>query len=175
MLIDKIKKAIRDVPDFPKPGIVFKDITPILHDQSLCTEITEEFIKRLKDIKIDAIIGIESRGFLFGFLLANKMNLPFILIRKAGKLPFKKVTHVYNLEYGSAEVEMHIDAVKSGWKVLIHDDLLATGGTADAAAALVKMQGAEVAGFSFLVELGFLKGRERLGGHSENVISLISY
>ena len=175
MLTQKIKSAIRDVPDFPKPGIIFKDITPILHDQSLCNEIVRKFKNSLEALKIDAIIGIESRGFLFGFLLANKMNLPFILIRKAGKLPYKTVTHVYNLEYGSAEVEMHIDSVKPGWNVIIHDDLLATGGTAEAAANLVKMQGANVAGFTFLVELGFLKGREKLNVHSENIISLVNY
>lgn len=175
MLTQKIKSAIRDVPDFPKPGIMFKDITPILHDQSLCNEIVRKFKNSLEALKIDAIIGIESRGFLFGFLLANKMNLPFILIRKAGKLPYKTVTHVYNLEYGSAEVEMHIDSVKPGWNVIIHDDLLATGGTAEAAANLVTMQGANVAGFTFLVELEFLNGRKKLEEHSKNIISLVNY
>lgn len=175
MLTDKIKAAIRDVNDFPKPGIVFKDITPIFHDQALCREITEEFIVKLGGNKIDAIIGIESRGFLFGMLLAHRLNLPFILVRKSGKLPYQVIAHEYDLEYGSAKIEMHIDAVKEGWNVLIHDDLLATGGTAAAAAHLVQKQKANVAGFAFLVELDFLSGSKKLEAYSKNIISLIHY
>src|SRR4051812_6841833 len=175
MLEQKIKSVIRDVPDFPKPGILFKDITPILHNPQLCTEIVNEFAERLSEKKIDAIVGIESRGFLFGFALANKLNVPFILVRKAGKLPYKKISHEYTLEYGSAKVEMHEEEIQPGWNVLIHDDLLATGGTAEAAARLIGMQGGKVAGFAFLVELGFLNGKEKLEQYSGNSISLVNY
>ena len=175
MLEQKIKNIIRDVVDFPKPGIVFKDITPVLHDQELCNNIINEFVKQIKGKKPDAVIGIESRGFLFGFALANKLNVPFILVRKAGKLPYKSISQEYELEYGSATIEMHIDEIKPGWNVLIHDDLLATGGTAAATAELVRMQEAKVAGFAFLVELGFLKGREKLMEFSNTIISLATY
>lgn len=175
MLEEKIKSVIRDVPNFPKPGILFKDITPILHDQQLCTQITNAFVEKLSSQKIDAIVGIESRGFLFGFALANRLNIPFILVRKAGKLPYKKISHEYTLEYGSAKVEMHEEEIQPGWNVLIHDDLLATGGTAEAAAMLIRMQGGKVAGFAFLVELEFLKGAEKLAQYSRNSISLVRY
>ena len=175
MLEQKIKSVIRDVPDFPKPGILFKDITPILHDQQLCNEIVSAFAAAVKDRNINAIVGIESRGFLFGFALANKLGVPFILVRKAGKLPYQKIAHEYELEYGSAKVEMHVDEIKKGWNVLIHDDLLATGGTAEAAARLIQMQEGKVAGFAFLVELDFLNGREKLKQYSENIVSLVNY
>jgi adenine phosphoribosyltransferase len=170
----KIKAAIRDVPDFPKPGIMFKDITPILENQSLCNEIVDGFINSLSH-KPDAIVGIESRGFLFGFLLANKLNIPFILIRKAGKLPYKTISYEYALEYGTAKMEMHIDSLQKGWNVLIHDDLLATGGTADAAAHLVKQQGANVSGFIFVIGLEFLNGKQKLNIHSNNITCLAQY
>lgn len=170
----KIKAAIRDVPDFPKPGIMFKDITPIFENQALCNEIIHGFIERMSSIP-DAIAGVESRGFLFGLLLANRLNIPFVLVRKAGKLPYKTVGYTYDLEYGSAKVEMHVDSLKKGWNVLIHDDLLATGGTAEAAAQLVKMQGANVAGFCFLVGLEFLNGKQKLNIHSNNITCLAQY
>ncbi len=173
-LVTQIKNSIRDVADFPKPGIMFKDITPIFEDQTLCNNITDGFINALPS-KPDAVAGIESRGFLFGILLANKLNVPFILIRKAGKLPYKTVGHEYALEYGTAKIEMHVDSVKKGMNVLIHDDLLATGGTAEAAAHLVKQQGATVSGFTFVVELGFLKGKEKLITYSNNIICLAQY
>lgn len=175
MLEQKIKATIRDVPDFPKAGILFKDITPILHDQQLCNEVLDVFVKSCAGKKIDAIVGIESRGFLFGFALANKLNIPFVLIRKAGKLPYKTISHQYDLEYGTAKVEMQEDEIKPGWNVLIHDDLLATGGTAEAAAKLVQMQKGSIAGFAFLVELNFLNGREKLKQYSNNTISLVNY
>src|SRR5437016_1930374 len=133
-----IKKAIRDVADFPKPGIMFKDITPILEDPILCRNIVNGFIERLGEHKVNIILGIESRGFIFGMMLANKLNVPFVLVRKAGKLPYKVIQYAYELEYGKAVVEMHVDSIKKGQNVLIHDDLLATGGTAAAAAELVK-------------------------------------
>lgn len=173
-LTESIDQAIRNVPDFPKPGIQFKDISPILENSQLSEQIVEEFAAFWKG-KIDAVAGIESRGFLFGFPLAMKLDLPFILIRKKGKLPYKTVSHKYDLEYGSAEIEMHIDTVKEGMKVLVHDDLLATGGTAGAAAELILKEGGDVAGFSFLVELEFLNGSNRLQSYADVVHSIVKY
>ncbi len=175
MLIQTLKDTIRDIPDFPKPGIIFKDITPILENNTLCGQITDEFALQLGSKSIDAIVGIESRGFLFGFLLAQKLRKPFILVRKAGKLPGETVSTEYALEYGTAKIEMHTGSIRKGWNVLIHDDLLATGGTCCAAAELVQMQGGHVAGFSFVVELDFLKGKERISKYSTYVNSLIHY
>jgi adenine phosphoribosyltransferase len=173
--MQEIINAIRNVPDFPKPGIQFKDITPLLLDAKLGKQIIAEFVSRLKSTKIDAIAGIESRGFLFGYLLAVEMNVPFIPVRKSGKLPWKTIGCDYALEYGTARVEMHEDAVTPGMNVLIHDDLLATGGTAGAAATLVQMAGGKVAGFAFIVELEFLGGAKKLSSYSENLISLATY
>lgn len=175
MLEQKIKATIRDVKDFPKEGILFKDITPILEDPRLCSEIIDEFVKKFADTKLNAIVGVESRGFLFGMMLANKLGVPFIPVRKKGKLPYKTIAYKYDLEYGSAEVEMHVDAVKKGWHVLIHDDLLATGGTAAAAAELIQMQEASVAGFAFLVGLDFLEGDKKISAYSSNIVSLVTY
>lgn len=175
MIEKKIKKAIRDVNDFPKEGIVFKDITPILEDVTLTEEVTIALTDATKQLEIDAVLGIESRGFFWGMLIAQQLKVPFIPVRKKGKLPYKTVSYSYDLEYGSAEIEVHEDAIKPGWKVLVHDDLLATGGTAAAAAEIVKMQQAEVAGFSFLVILEFLKGREKLGKYNNNINGLVSY
>lgn len=169
-----IKQAIRDIPDFPKPGIMFKDITPIFYDQKLCSRIVDEFIANF-DQKPDAIVGIESRGFLFGFLVANKLDVPFVLVRKAGKLPYKTVNHEYDLEYGSAKIEMHEDALRKGWNVIIHDDLLATGGTAEAAGNLVKKLGANVLGFNFVIGLDFLNGEKKLINHSNNITCLVHF
>lgn len=175
MLSEAIKKAIRDVPDFPKPGIIFKDITPILLDSELTKSIVDELANKQKNQKLDAIVGIESRGFWFGVMLANKLEIPFIPIRKKGKLPYKTVSYSYDLEYGSAEIEMHEDAIQPNWNVLVHDDLLATGGTAVAAAELIKLQNADIAGFNFVVELEFLNGRNALQQYSENISNLVSY
>ena len=175
MISTSLKKVIRDVPDFPKPGIIFKDITPILLNPQLTRDIIDEMVNHVKELNIDAIVGIESRGFWFGIMLANKLELPFIPIRKKGKLPYKTVSYSYDLEYGSAEIEMHEDEIKEGWNVLIHDDLLATGGTASAAAELLKMQKATVAGFSFVVDLTFLNGSDILKKYSENIFNLVSY
>jgi adenine phosphoribosyltransferase len=169
---EKLDEAIRDVPDFPKPGILFKDITPILKDSALCKEIVKEIGMNFDHEKPDAIIGIESRGFLFGIMIAQHFGIPFIPIRKAGKLPHKTVRLKYALEYGTAEIEMHEDALARGMKVLVHDDLLATG---EAAAQLVKLQGAELIGFSFLVELKFLDGRKLLEKFTGRVHSLIEF
>jgi len=172
---EKLKSVIRDVPDFPKAGIIFKDIMPILEDSVLTNEITEAIIERFNQINIDAILGIESRGFFWGLLIAQKLNVPFIPVRKKGKLPYKTVSHAYALEYGEAEIEMHEDAINAGMNIMIHDDLLATGGTAEAAAHLVEKQGGKVAGFSFLVILDFLKGEEKLKNFSNKIVGLISY
>ena len=171
----RIINSIRDVPDFPKPGIVFKDITPLLKDTILSTDITSALAEYWKEYDLGVIVGIESRGFIWGNALAQKLGLPFVPIRKKGKLPAETHSHAYDLEYGSAEVEMHKDGIVEGQRVLIHDDLLATGGTADAAAELVKKAGGSVAGFSFLVELGFLNARNQLDHHSSKVHSLVTY
>jgi adenine phosphoribosyltransferase len=175
MIEEKLTRIIRDVVDFPKPGIVFKDITPILTDNALCDQIVEETVKRLEGIKIDAVAGIESRGFLFGFLIAQKLRVPFIPVRKAGKLPYETLSYAYDLEYGTAKIEVHTDALKKGDCILIHDDLLATGGTAAAAAQLVMQLGGKVAAYSFVVELGFLHGREALKNETDTIISLVNF
>jgi adenine phosphoribosyltransferase len=175
MIEDKLKKVIRDVPDFPKAGIIFKDITPILLDAKLTKEVVSELAKTTQSLNLNAIVGIESRGFWFGIMLANELGIPFIPIRKKGKLPYKTLSYKYDLEYGSAEVEVHEDAIQKNWNVLVHDDLLATGGTAKAASELILMQGGNVAGFSFVVELDFLNGRNELLKYSKNIISLANF
>jgi adenine phosphoribosyltransferase len=174
-LEQRIKSGIRDVPDFPKEGILFRDITPVLEDPILGNAIVDGFVDALHGRRIDAIAGIESRGFLFGMPLALKLGIPFITIRKKGKLPYRTVSYKYDLEYGSAEIEMHQDALRPGMQVLVHDDLLATGGTAAASAELIRMQGATVAGFSFLIELSFLQGVERLKPYGADIIRLVTY
>jgi adenine phosphoribosyltransferase len=171
----KIDSVIRDIPDFPKKGIIFKDITPILKNPKLSKEIVTAICEQFKDIKIDAIIGVESRGFLYGMPIAHALDIPFITVRKAGKLPYKTIQYSYDLEYGSSKMEMHIDAIQPGWNVMIHDDLLATGGTAAACAELVKMQKGNVAGFSFLIALNFLNGEERLKKYTDNIVKLAEY
>lgn len=175
MISEKLNTVIRDVPNFPKEGIIFKDITPILLDAKLTKEVVSELAKNSKKLGLDAIVGIESRGFWFGIMLANELNIPFIPIRKKGKLPYKTLSYKYDLEYGSAEVEIHEDAIQPNWNILVHDDLLATGGTAKAAAELILMQEANVAGFSFVVELDFLNGRNELLKYSKNIISLTNF
>lgn len=161
-LEEKVKRVIRDVNDYPKPGIVFKDITPVLANPALVREIVHELAYQLKHEKIDAIAAVEARGFIFGGMLAHELQCGFIPVRKSGKLPYKTIVQEYSLEYGTASVEVHKDAVSPGSRVLIHDDLLATGGTAGAAAQLVKRLGGEVAGFNFLINLSFLPGEQNL-------------
>lgn len=177
ILQQKLTTTIRNVPDFPKPGIQFKDITPIFLDAALCDEIAEDIIDRYlhNHGKIDAVCAIESRGFFIGILIAQKMKVPLFPVRKAGKLPAKTKAFTYDLEYGSATLEIHTDVVKPGWNVMIHDDLLATGGTAMAAAELVKMEGGKVSGFSFIAELDFLNGRDKITPYSPNIISTINF
>jgi adenine phosphoribosyltransferase len=174
-LSERLKQVIRDVPDFPHEGIMFKDISTIMLDAGLSGQVVEHLFELYKSQKIDAVAGIESRGFLFGFPLAMRLGVPFILIRKEGKLPYKKISHAYELEYGRATIEMHTDAIKPGQKVLIHDDLLATGGSALAAAELIKKCGGEIAGFSFLVALDFLDGEKKLEPISHNIVNLARF
>lgn len=175
MLQQKIQSVIRDVPNFPKEGVTFKDITPLLANPILCSEIIEEMKNRLKTIEIDAVVGVESRGFLFGMMFASALRVPFVPVRKKGKLPFKTIHQNYQLEYGSAALEIHLDALKKDWKVLVHDDLLATGGTAFATAQLVKQLGANVSVFAFIIELSFLNGKEKLGIFTDKVINIVQY
>ncbi len=175
MIADQIKAAIRDIPDFPKPGIIFKDITPILKDPALCQAIVNAFAEKLTGTKIDVIAGIESRGFLFGLMLAIKLGVPFVPVRKAGKLPYAIKQKVYELEYGTATIEMHTDAIEPGQHVLIHDDLLATGGTVTAASELITDLGGIICGFSFVIGLGFLNGKEKIEGLSDNIVVLAEY
>ncbi len=171
----KIKNSIRDVADFPQDGIIFKDVTPLLADPDLSNAIVDAFIEKTANLKVDAVVAIESRGFFYGFLLANKLHVPFIPVRKKGKLPGDTVEFSYELEYGSATVEIHSMDIKPGWNILIHDDLLATGGTAHAAAELIKMQGAHISAFAFVIELSFLHGVKKLKPYCDNIVSLACY
>lgn len=155
-------KLLRDVPDFPQPGIIFKDITPLLANPRAVQIVVSEIVRHFKDLRIDAVAAVEARGFIFGAMIAQGLNVPFVPIRKAGKLPFHKLTEEYALEYGRAAIEMHTDALSKGARVLIHDDVLATGGTATAAGNLVNRLGAVVAGYSFVINLSFLPGEKNL-------------
>jgi adenine phosphoribosyltransferase len=158
----EIESAIRNVPDFPKAGIQFKDITPVLADARLFAGTIDLLTENFKPGSVDAVVGIDARGFIFAAAAAMKLHAGFVPVRKKGKLPFKTHEQDYALEYGSATVAMHVDALKPGARVLLVDDLLATGGTASAAAALVKKLGAHIIEISFLIELKFLNGREKL-------------
>lgn len=158
----RVRAAVRDVPDFPQPGIVFKDITPVLADAVLFNDVIEYLAQRMRPLRVDVVAGIESRGFIFGAPLAKELGAGFVPIRKPGKLPAQRIRVDYALEYGSDALEAHADAVTAGSRVLIVDDVLATGGTARAAAQLVHQLRGEVMGFCILIELGFLNGRKQL-------------
>jgi adenine phosphoribosyltransferase len=160
----EIEHAIRNVPDFPKPGIQFKDITPLLADARLFAGSIDQLIGNFKPGSVDAVVGIDARGFIFAAAAALRLQAGFVPVRKKGKLPFTTHEQDYDLEYGTNTIAIHIDAVKPGSRVLLIDDLLATGGTAAAAATLLKKIGAEILEISFLIELGFLNGREKLKG-----------
>ena len=160
--LEKLRAGVRDVPDFPKKGIIFKDITPILSDGVLFRTSIDVFLEQCRGKQIDKVVGIDARGFLFGSAVAYELGVGFVPIRKRGKLPFKTEIAKYSLEYGEAEMEMHIDAMAPGEKAVLVDDLLATGGTSAAAAALIKKVGGELTEAIFLIELGFLNGREKL-------------
>ncbi|HLJ56453.1 MAG TPA: adenine phosphoribosyltransferase [Chthonomonadaceae bacterium] len=161
---------VRDVPDFPRPGILFKDITPIVQDAGALKEVTGLLAGWARAQRPDAILGIEARGFIFGAPIAIELGLGFIPLRKLGKLPYDRVTEQYDLEYGTNTVELHSDSIRPGQRVVIIDDLLATGGTAAAAARLVERLGGVVAGFGFVIELDFLGGRYALGGHEARAL-----
>jgi adenine phosphoribosyltransferase len=161
-----VREMIRDVPDFPKPGIVFKDITPVLGDPRALACALDGMAAFAASTRADVIAGIESRGFIFGAPVARSLGLPFVPIRKPGKLPYTTIREDYTLEYGSGSLEAHTDAIRAGARVLIVDDLLATGGTARAAARLIERLGGSVCGLAFVVELVFLKGRDMLSGHA---------
>jgi len=160
--VERLRAAVRDVPDFPKKGIVFKDITPILSDSGLFRASIDLFVERCRGREIDKIVGIDARGFVFGSAVAYELGVGFVPIRKRGKLPYKTEIAKYSLEYGEAEMEMHTDAVTAGERVVLVDDLLATGGTSAAAAMLIRKRGADVVEAQFLIELEFLQGRKRL-------------
>ena len=172
--IEQLNAAIRDVPDFPKEGIVFKDITPVFSDAALLRHAAKLMAEGAGGLPVQKVAGIDARGFIFGVLVAQELGAGFIPVRKAGKLPWKTVSADYALEYGTATVEMHEDAVEPGERVLLVDDLLATGGTAAAAASLIQRVGGEVVGTSFFIELAFLAGREKLAG-AGHVHSLIRF
>jgi adenine phosphoribosyltransferase len=169
----EIERAIRNVPDFPKPGIQFKDITPVLADARLFAGSIDLLTEKFKPGAVDAVVGIDARGFIFAAAAARKLNAGFVPVRKKGKLPYKTIEQDYALEYGNATVAMHVDALKPGARVVLVDDLLATGGTSAAAAALVKQLGAQILEVTFLIELKFLNGREKLSGLP--VRSIITY
>lgn len=169
----KIEEYVRSIPDFPEPGIIFRDVTSILQDADGLKLAIDSMQDCLKDIEVDVIAGAESRGFIFGMPLAYNLHKPFVLVRKKGKLPCETVEKNYDLEYGSATIEMHKDAIKPGQKVVLVDDLIATGGTMEAAIALVEELGGEVVKVLFLMELAGLNGREKLKGY--DVESIICY
>ena len=168
-----LKQYIRDIPDFPKPGILFRDITPLIADPEAFRETIGRMADAFRGQKIDALVAAEARGFIFAAPLALELNAAFVPVRKPGKLPFEKHSFSYDLEYGSDTLEMHKDAVKAGQRVLVVDDLLATGGTVGACCKLLEQNDVEIAGCLFCIELDFLGGREKLQPH--NVVSLLRY
>jgi adenine phosphoribosyltransferase len=168
-----LKDTIRSIPDFPKPGIVFRDITTLLADPEAFKEALDQFEKYFKSKGVTRIAAIDSRGFLFGGALADRMNLPLTVVRKKGKLPFETVSESYALEYGTDTLEMHVDAVKKGDKVAVIDDLLATGGTLEASCKMVEKLGAQVAAIGVVIELSFLNGRARFGQY--DLMALVDY
>ncbi len=169
----ELHNYIRDVKDFPKEGIIFKDVTTLLKDNQAFQQAHKELFALSKDLKIDKVVGIESRGFIFGALLAQQLNAGFIPIRKPKKLPAEVISETYALEYGTDTIEIHNDAIQKGDRILLHDDLLATGGTARAAINLIEKAGGEIIQVSFLIELAFLKGREALGNY--DIQSVLKY
>lgn len=173
-ILSFIESQIRDVPDFPKPGILFKDITPLLSNAEALRQTARLLAKSYSTEDVDVIIGMESRGFLFGTNMAMELNAGFVPVRKPNKLPYKKISASYELEYGTDKVEIHEDSIKKGDRVVIHDDLIATGGTAGAATELVKKLGGIVVGYSFIIELTFLNGRDKLESNVP-INSLIKY
>lgn len=172
--LDQLRHAIRDVPDFPKPGILFKDITPVLADPGLMHLAIDGMIEPFAGQQVDKVVGIDARGFIFGSMIAQKLGAGFVPVRKKGKLPWKTRGLDYSLEYGTNSVEMHLDALAPGERVLLADDLLATGGTASAALQLIASSGATLLGSTFFIELSFLEGRQKLASTAP-VHSLITF
>jgi adenine phosphoribosyltransferase len=168
-----LKHIIRDIPDFPEKGVIFRDITPLLNNPDAFEEVIDRLTEETEGLAIDRIVGVESRGFIFGTPLAMRLGVGFVPARKPGKLPAEIVREEYSLEYGTAAIEIHKDAITPGENVLILDDLLATGGTAAAACSLVEKLGGKITGCAFVIELDFLNGREKLPGR--NIMSLIRY
>ncbi len=162
MKMEQVQAAIRDIPDFPQKGIIFKDVTPVLANPRMFKFVVDTFVKRHRDAGIGKVAVVESRGFLFGATVAYKLGAGLIPVRKKGKLPHQTIEASYALEYGTATLQMHVDAIQPGERVLLVDDLLATGGTAEACAKMIEQLGGVVAGMDFLIELAFLKGREKL-------------
>ncbi len=170
----RVKENIRNIPDFPKKGIQFKDLMPLLKKPFLMNEIMLSFREHFSK-NVDGIAGAEARGFIFGSILAYEMGVPFIALRKKGKLPFKTLREEFELEYGKDVFEMHIDALNKGDNILIFDDVIATGGTAQAAANLIKKAGGNIRGFAFIVELDYLKGREKIEPLADDIFSIVHY
>ena len=171
--LQKLAAAVRDVPDFPKKGIIFKDITPILADAALFRASIDAFLEQCRGKEIDKIVGIDARGFLFGSAVAYELGVGFVPIRKRGRLPYKTESAAYTLEYGEAEMEMHVDAIERGERIVLVDDLLATGGTSASAATLINKMGGELLEAQFLIELEFLHGRKKL--EPTPVVSFLRY
>ncbi|HYJ78580.1 MAG TPA: adenine phosphoribosyltransferase [Longimicrobiaceae bacterium] len=171
--MENLKRLIRDVPDFPQEGILFRDVTPLLRDAAALRAVVSVFADRYRDAGVDAVAGIESRGFIFGAPLAVELGVGFVPVRKLGKLPAEKVRREYALEYGTNTLELHVDAVRPGERVLLVDDLLATGGTARASAELLEQIGAEIVAAAFVIELEFLHGRRELARY--DVFSMLQY
>lgn len=169
----ELSKFIRDVPNFPKKGIIFKDLTTLLKNSEAFKEAINQLYTQVSKLKVDKVVAIESRGFIFGSLLAERLDAGFVPVRKPGKLPAEKISESYQLEYGIDSLEIHIDAINKGDKVLIHDDLLATGGTVEAVCKMVEKLGGEIVGILFLIELDFLRGRDKLKKYP--VYSIIHY
>lgn len=173
MLLADLKKAIREVPDYPKPGIIFYDLSTLFRDASAFRSSIERMVERFRGQPIDALVGIESRGFILAAAMAYELRVGLVMVRKAGRLPHETESHAYKLEYGQATIEIHRDAIEPGQRIAVIDDLLATGGTAAAAGKLIERLGGTLEGFGFLVELDFLSGRKALEG--ANVFSLLHY
>lgn len=174
-LEERINAVIRNVPDFPKPGIQFKDISTVFLDAQLLQDIVDDAVKQLSDKNVQAVAGIESRGFLLGVPLAMRLGVPFVMVRKAGKLPATTIQETYDLEYGTATIEVHVDAIQKGQNIVIVDDVLATGGTACAAIKLLRKAGATVDYAYFMAELSFLQGDEKIKALDVDVIKTIQY
>ena len=173
MSLEVIQQTVRDIPDFPQPGILFKDITPVLADPEVFNKAIELMAEKLREEKIDKIVGLDARGFIFGTALSLKLGIGFIPVRKPGKLPAATISESYDLEYGSNTLEIHEDALKENERVAIVDDLLATGGTAEASSKLIERLGAQVISYNFFMELSFLKGSEKLQNGKLNSLIVV--